>query len=135
MTLTEELNVDDLSPTQYLIVETLTARARLGEPYWTFPTSVRKAVRELADRGVVQWKSGVVPKTVQVWLTDLGRLAALAFNYQIPILKQIADEIVDYPGPDPSPASPAWWAGYTEAREDCARFVLTGIWSQANVSS
>ena len=35
--------------------------------------------------------------------------------------EEIATEITDRPGPDPSPASPAWWAGYEEARADMAR--------------
>jgi hypothetical protein len=41
------------------------------------------------------------------------------------IRRQVAEEIAaaigDHPGPDPSPASPAWWAGYEEAKSDCAR--------------
>ena len=41
------------------------------------------------------------------------------------IRRQVGEEIalwiLDYHGPDPSPASPAWWAGYTEAQQDCAR--------------
>lgn len=37
----------------------------------------------------------------------------------------IADLIDDYPGPDPSPRSPAWWAGYEEAKRDCALIART----------
>lgn len=37
----------------------------------------------------------------------------------------IADLINDYPGPDPSPASPVWWAGYAEAKRDCALIART----------
>jgi hypothetical protein len=34
---------------------------------------------------------------------------------------QAAADIRAHPGPDPSPANPTWWAGYTEALSDCAR--------------
>lgn len=37
------------------------------------------------------------------------------------VAEEIAAEIIDRPGPDPSPASPAWWAGYEEARADMAK--------------
>lgn len=37
----------------------------------------------------------------------------------------IADAIRDYPGPDPSPASAAWWAGYREALRDAERIART----------
>ena len=38
-------------------------------------------------------------------------------------LEEAASWIEDYHGPDPSPANPTWWAGYTEAQRDCARMV------------
>lgn len=36
---------------------------------------------------------------------------------------EAAKWIEDHHGPDPSPASPTWWAGYSEAQQDCARIV------------
>ena len=35
--------------------------------------------------------------------------------------ERIAQAIEDNPGPDPSPASPAWWAGWGEGQSDAAR--------------
>lgn len=48
---------------------------------------------------------------------------ARAIRRQVAVF--IADMIDDYPGPDPSPASPAWWAGYEEAKRDCALIART----------
>jgi hypothetical protein len=64
---------DDLTPTEYLVMEVLAARHRLGEATWTFPTSLRPAVTRLAQRGLVWWKRGVVEHTVLVSLTNVGR--------------------------------------------------------------
>lgn len=33
----------------------------------------------------------------------------------------VAADIEEHPGPDPSPASDVWWAGYSEAQRDAAR--------------
>lgn len=33
---------------------------------------------------------------------------------------KVAAEILDNPGPDPSPASPAWWAGWVESQQTAA---------------
>jgi len=37
------------------------------------------------------------------------------------VAEEIALALADHPGPDPSPASPAWWAGYIEAQQDMVR--------------
>lgn len=37
-------DVDKLPPTQYLIGEVLTARYRLGEPFWHFPLGLGRAI-------------------------------------------------------------------------------------------
>lgn len=39
---------------------------------------------------------------------------------------QAATDIRSHLGPDPSPASPVWWAGYTEALSDCAKIAARG---------
>lgn len=65
-------DVDQLPPTEYLILDVLGARWRTGETLWTFPARLMPAVRRLAERGLVNWKSGVVEHTIQVWLTDAG---------------------------------------------------------------
>ena len=74
----------DLPPTQYLIMDVLAARTRLGEAMWTFPTSVRPALNALRDRGFLWWKSGVGPYTCEAFLTDAGRAEALSGNYVPP---------------------------------------------------
>ena len=71
----------DLPPTQYLIMDVLAARTRLGEAMWTFPTSVRPALNALRDRGFLWWKSGVGPYTCEAFLTDAGRAEALYEGY------------------------------------------------------
>ena len=38
-------DIDGLPPTQYLVMGVLAARARLGEPYWTFPSRLRPTMR------------------------------------------------------------------------------------------
>ncbi|MER7331784.1 MULTISPECIES: hypothetical protein [unclassified Micromonospora] len=89
--MTDPIDVDSLPPTQYLMLEVLAARHRLGEALWTFPSgpAYRKAADYLAQLGLVGWKSGVAPKTIQVWFTDVGRAAALDGDYLSPHDKQI----------------------------------------------
>lgn len=78
------VDVDSLPPTQYLILEVLAARWRTGEELWTFPSSLRPAVRALADLGLVGELNGITPKTVRVRLTEAGKTAALSEDYQPP---------------------------------------------------
>lgn len=59
-------------PTQYLAMEVLAARWRLGEPTWTFPGHCRPTLRALADKNWVGHKSGVAQGTELAWLTDEG---------------------------------------------------------------
>ena len=80
----DALDTDNLPPTQYLILEVLAARHRLGEQLWTFPTRLRSYVERLADLGLVGWKSGIAPKTVMVWLTEAGGRAAMDESYVPP---------------------------------------------------
>lgn len=75
------METEDLPPTQYLIMEILAARARLGETYWTFPSRMKAAVGALAIRGLVVEMSGVVEKTIRARLTDAGRDAAMWDGY------------------------------------------------------
>jgi hypothetical protein len=78
------VDVDTLPATQYLILEVLAARHRTGESRWPFPSRLRPAVRALSDAGLVDWKSGTVSKTIQVWLTPAGRAAMLSDTYRPP---------------------------------------------------
>lgn len=74
----------ELPPTQYLMMEVLAARYRLGENYWTFPSSHRRIADELESKGLVYQKSGRVERTILVWLTDAGKAGVLSPNYQVP---------------------------------------------------
>lgn len=76
--------VDDLPPTQYLIMEVLAARHRTGEHTWTFPTRLRPHLRHLATAGLIDWKAGTVHGTALAWLTDTGRSQALGADYTPP---------------------------------------------------
>lgn len=63
---------DRLPPTQYLMMEVLAARYRLGERAWTFPNSCRRAAQALTDASFVWWKSAVTEGHIQVFLTAVG---------------------------------------------------------------
>jgi len=73
-----------VSPAAYLMMETLAARARLGEGVWTFPKNVSFAARRLEEAGLVGWKSGIVERTIIVWMTDKARELWLAAPYEAP---------------------------------------------------
>lgn len=80
------LSVENMAPTQYLVMEVLAARVRLGESLWTFPRNCRPALRALAARGWVQHKSGIVEATERAWLTDADiRAWALNKPYYPPV--------------------------------------------------
>lgn len=84
----EPLWMDDLPPTEYLILEVLAARWRVGERVWTFPTRVNRALDSLAGKGLVGWKSGVVERTSLAWLTDGGRAEMLSDTYETPTVAE-----------------------------------------------
>lgn len=126
MTLTAAVDVDSLPPTQYLILDVLAARWRTGEHVWTFPTrpNIVGAAHRLGQLGLVGVKSGVEPKTIQVWLTDAGRAAVLLDGHENPadearqmlvaLLRRTTRHVDGRPllwphelGPEPS-----WFAGY-----------------------
>lgn len=76
--------VSELTPTEYLFMEVLAARARLGEAAWSFPNSVRTAARALESRNLIGWKSGVIENTMLAWMTPLGRTTFLSDEYVVP---------------------------------------------------
>nr|WP_221374366.1 hypothetical protein [Actinoplanes polyasparticus] len=80
------IDTDKLPATQYLCLEVLASRRRLGERLWTFPTSVLQALRELEKAGLVSLMSGIEPKTVRAWLTEDGERAAIDASYSPPHL-------------------------------------------------
>ena len=78
------VDVDTLPPTQYLVMEVLAARTRLGETIWPFPDRLRPALTALADAGLLSRLDGNVPHTCRAYLTDAGRRAALSDIYRPP---------------------------------------------------
>jgi hypothetical protein len=60
----------ELTPTEYLTMEVLAARFRLGQSMWTFPKNVRPTLVRLESQGLIGWKSGVVQDTCRAWLTN-----------------------------------------------------------------
>lgn len=79
-----EADYDDLPPVQYLVMEVLAARARLGERYWTFPVRLRPALNALRERGLIWWRSAPTPGDVQAYLTETGRSVGPARRLQQP---------------------------------------------------
>jgi hypothetical protein len=73
-----------LPPTQYLIMEILASRYRLGEPFWTFPTFLRAPLAALQEAGLLWFESGVAPKSLRATLTDQGKAAVLEPGYEPP---------------------------------------------------
>jgi hypothetical protein len=73
---------DDLPPTQYLVMEVLAARYRLGETLWPFPTTVAPALRVLNDAGLIELMDGNIAHTVRASLTDEGIRASVSANVQ-----------------------------------------------------
>lgn len=78
------MDPDTLTPTEYLMMEVLAARLRLGENHWTFPTRCRPTARSLEEKGYIGWKSGVVEGTIQAWMTIEAELLFLSPTYVAP---------------------------------------------------
>jgi hypothetical protein len=73
-----------LPPAEYLLLEVLVARYRLSEPSWPFPTSCLPVLRRLQAKGLVDWQSDVVARSVRVSLTDAGFDLVADANYEPP---------------------------------------------------
>lgn len=107
------VDVDSLPPTQYLILDVLAARHRLGEHCWTFPDRLRQALDALTDAGLIEQKSAPTPRATRAWLTDAGRAAVLSERYVPPLLQSNP--------PEPAVEWPAAWSeltGYVQAAVD-----------------
>lgn len=87
-TQTETVDVDSLPPTQYLVLEVLAARHRLGEEFWTFPSRLGATINALVQAGLVWSRSAPTPHAVQVGLTDTGRAEVLDAGYQPPAVRE-----------------------------------------------
>jgi hypothetical protein len=75
----------DLPPTQYLVMEVLAARYRLGHQAWTFPRVLRPAMNALEEKRLIWWKSGTAPASILAGLTTTGREHSLMPGYVPPI--------------------------------------------------
>ncbi len=65
----------DPTPTEWLLMEVLAARARLGETSWPDPNVLKPTIRRLARRDWVDFEPSTVEGFTQVWLTPAGRIA------------------------------------------------------------
>jgi len=74
-------DVDALPPTQYLVLEVLGARHRLGENLWPFRSTLVPALRRLEQLGLVWMMHGSVENTVRAGLTETGKDAVLYSAY------------------------------------------------------
>ena len=84
----------DPTPTEELILDTLVARARLGENVWPFSTKFQRQCERLQQEGLVTVAHGNVEKTVRVALTAHGRREYLeTVHYQSPLEKRLGDTI------------------------------------------
>ena len=78
------VDVDQLPPVSYLILEVLAARHRLGEQQWTFPSRLRPYLQRLSSQGLIGFKHGVAQASLLAWLTQLGRDSVLSPTYVSP---------------------------------------------------
>lgn len=89
----DQVDVDSLPPTQYLLLDVLAARYRLGEEFWAFPTSVQGQLGALGRAGLVQVDRGTEPRTVRASLTDLGRRLVVTETYETPRERALRAEL------------------------------------------
>lgn len=110
-----DIDTDALPPTQYLILEVLAARWRLGEPFWTFPDRLKPAARALQQAGLVWTNSSPTPRCFQVSFTDAGRNAAMSDSYSPPVHRCDPPDV---------PASPCReeWASEHDFPDGATRF-------------
>lgn len=85
----------DLLPTQFLVMEVLAARYRTGEVLWTFPSSLKPTMEQLARLGLIGWKSGIEALTIRAWLTDQGRTHALKGDFSTPVQRALDQAAAD----------------------------------------
>lgn len=64
--------LDGFTPTEYLVMDVLAARWRLGEDCWTFPSALSKTLGRLSRKDYISFKSGVVQGTEIAWLESRG---------------------------------------------------------------
>lgn len=67
--------VDKLPPTEYLVMEVLAARWRLGEPSWPFPSNLRPTLESLRAKYLIDYWRHTVEGAWGAAFTDEGRRA------------------------------------------------------------
>lgn len=68
-------DVDELPPSQYLVMEVLAARYRLGEPHWPFLNRMRGTLSALEEKQlIIAWPDGT-GAAMQAKLTPAGEKA------------------------------------------------------------
>jgi len=76
--------VNHLPPVQYLIMEVLAARYRLGAHSWPFPSRMRNSLRALESYDFVTVQSDTMPGYIRAELTKLGRDSVVDPTYVVP---------------------------------------------------
>lgn len=79
--------MSDLSPTQYLVMEVLAARARTGETLWAFPSNLAVPLRALEELGLISVMHGGTPAALRARLTEAGREQTLKPDYVTPVVE------------------------------------------------
>ena len=74
-----------LPPTEYLMLEALAARWRLGESFWSFHARMLPIARRLERKGYVDWKWSIAENAIEVFLTEEGRAKCLSPTYTSPV--------------------------------------------------
>lgn len=105
-----------LTPTEELVMEVLSARYRLGETQWSMSTKHGKSLAALADKGMLTFRSGVTERTYLVQMTEEGRTEYVTKGYTAPLEKQlrrdVAQELLDnFPGSEAAPLFAAFIRG------------------------
>ncbi len=104
-----DLSPDTLPTTQYLILDVLAARWRLGETSWRFPARLQADIRALEHLGAVTGQAGKRDGTVTVSLTAAGREHVTNPQYRPPLADRTARRDVEA-RPDPVEQPDAYYA-------------------------
>lgn len=71
----------DLTPTEDLVLDTLTARWRLGEQLWTLDRAIKSRLKRLQSQGIIHVDSAPTYGHIRAGLTDHGlRTLSAWFN-------------------------------------------------------
>jgi len=70
-----------VTPSEYLVLEVLAARFRLGESIWPFPSAFKATALSLKEKELVEVLTGPIPQTMNLSLTGLGQALLLSDKY------------------------------------------------------